>query len=34
MIITSWKRGGLLPPAAIEQMVPAAELEATECPTI
>ena len=34
VIIASWKRGGLLPPAAIEQMVPAAEPEATECPTI
>ena len=34
VIIASWKRGGLLPPAAIEQMVPGAEPEATECPTI
>jgi hypothetical protein len=31
VIIASWRRGGLLPPAAIERMVPAAE--ATECPT-
>jgi len=30
VIIASWKRGGLLPAAAIEQMVPA---EATECLT-
>ena len=33
VIIASWKRGGLLPPAAIEQMVPGVELEATKCLT-
>ncbi len=32
--IAPWKSGGLLPPAAIEQMVPGAEPEATECPRI
>jgi len=31
VIVASWTRGGLLPPAVIEQMVPAAE--AMECPT-
>jgi hypothetical protein len=29
VIIASWKRGGLLPPATIEAMVPAAEPETT-----
>jgi hypothetical protein len=29
VIIASWKRGGLLPPAGIERMVPGAEPEAT-----
>lgn len=31
VIIASWTRGGMLPPAAIEQMVPAAET--SKCPT-
>ena len=33
VIIASWKRGGLLPAAAIERMVPGAEPEAAGCPT-
>jgi hypothetical protein len=33
VIVAAWTRGGLLPPAAIGAMVPAAEPEATECPT-
>jgi hypothetical protein len=33
VIIASWTRGRLLPPSAIERMVPETEPEATECPT-